>query len=239
MKQILLPVLLLFSSYVFSQDNTLVLKKIEFEKEKYVSANFLSMAEPQFTFGPSFGYRFTERSEVFAEAAWITKSPFYNDWQGVEKMNGARLLFQYRYHFLQQWRPLLNFPHRRRGSKSDREPFIGFEFRYKPYSFSSTHTFINSSTNDTLTDYHYNGNATVVGGALLFGHTVSLDHNEQFKLEFTAGIGGKYRHISFKNVPQGYEPFVVRKVEFSYPQLPEEAGNAYFILAVRLRYTIR
>lgn len=235
MKRSLLPFFSLLVHSLFSQDNTLVLKNNGFDKEKYLAVNFLSLTEPQLTFGPAFGYRFTERSEVFAEAAWVTRSPVYN-WQEVEKMNGARFIMQYRYHWQGRARPLINFHLARRRFTSEREPFLAVEFRYKPYSFSSAATFVKSSTNDTLGNHPYRANATVIGGGLLLGHTTNLSGNENLQLEFTAGMGGKYRFIRFRDLPEGYAPLILRKVDFSYPQLPEEAASVYFVFAIRLRY---
>jgi hypothetical protein len=63
MGKCLLPLSLLFTVQSFSQIAKNKLSRDFDEKEKYFSLNPFSVAEPMFTLGPSFGCRFTERSE--------------------------------------------------------------------------------------------------------------------------------------------------------------------------------
>lgn len=211
-------------------------------KETYLSFNLLSVTEPQLALGPSFGIRFTERSETFAEVAYIGKSPFYrNDWKDFSYLHGARFILQYRYHFLQQWRPLINFggaSHRKKVNERQ-QPFIGIEFRYKPYRFSSKDNFINEATHDTLFNVPFTAQTNVLGGALIFGRTFNLSSDNRWKLELTAGIGGKQRLVKFKIPASGYKLYrdFIPKDGPIIPKLQEETGTVYFPFAMRLRYT--
>lgn len=208
------------------------------EKEKYFSLNLFSAAEPRFALGPSFGIRFTERSEFFTEAAYITRSPFYDNAR-FEKLNGTRIILQYRYHFLQQWRPLFSFLAFRRNLRARHQPFIGIEWRMKPFFFSSTGTFINATTSDTLRSYAFRARSFTYGAALIFGETLNLSSDEKWKLEITAGIGGKQRSVTLKTVPSGYLPYYLPAPEWvSIPPPQIETGGVIFPFAIRLRYVI-
>lgn len=206
--------------------------------EKYISMNFFAAAEPQFALGPSFGIRYTERSEFFAEAAYVTRTPFYDN-NKLTRLNGARFIIQYRYHFLQQWRPLFPFLGDRRNLRARQQPFIGLEWRMKPLSFSSKGTFINSTTADTLSGYSFRANSFTYGGALIFGETLNLSADEKWKLEITAGIGAKNRLVKLKSVPPGYSVYDPPPAEwFRIPAPETEAGGILFPFAIRLRYVI-
>lgn len=240
MKPVFLFIFFTFSFSCFSQsieDNIIS----EFQgKEKYFSMNFFSMAEPQFALGPSFGARISERSEFFAEAAYVAKSPFYNNsWNDVEKLTGARVIIQYRYHFLQQWKPWFNFRKKSKLLRSRHQPFIGFEFRIKPVSFSTKGSFVNKTIQDTLFNYPFNANAFTFGGALIFGNTFNLSSDNKWKLEVTFGIGAKHKLVNFKTVPQNYIPFYNDRIAFQVPLLYEEIGSAIFPCAIRIRYILQ
>jgi hypothetical protein len=238
MKYYLLFILMGLSLPVFSQVKKNNLHAAFMEKDKYFSINVLSMAEPMFAFGPSFGNRFTERSEYFFEAAYVAKSPFY-DWQDISRLHGARLLAQYRYHFLQQWRPLINFGKANRRRRERQQSFIAAEFRYKPFSFSSKGNFVNPFTLDTLINVPFSAGTNTFGGALLFGGTLNLSANEKWKLEITAGIGGKQRIVNLKSIPSGYRVYrELQKEGPVFPLLQEETGAPYFPCTIRLRYII-
>lgn len=238
MRSFLLSVCLLFSLPVISQSFNKKPGSGYQGVEKYVSLNFLSVAEPQFTFGPSAGIRFSERSEVFAEAAYVGRGFLYEDQKSL-RLNGARLIFQYRYHFLQQWRPLINFGLRNRSMRERHQPFVALEWRMKPLAFSGTATFVNESTADTLTGYSYRASSFTFGGALVFGSTFNLGRDERWKLELTAGIGAKQRLVKFKNVPAGYQSYNGLKREWLYIPPPEvETGGVLLPVAIRLRYVL-
>jgi hypothetical protein len=197
------------------------------------------VAEPMFAIGPSYGCRFSERSECFFEVAYVSKSPFY-DWQDISRLHGARMLAQYRYHFLQQWKPLINFGTRNRRRRERQQPFIAAEFRYKAFSFSSKGNFVNPSIRDTLYGVSFNANTNTLGGALIFGSTFNLSADEKWKLELTAGMGCKQRFVKLKTLPAGYQVYrdLFPKDGPTIPLLQEEAGFPYFPFAVRLRYVI-
>lgn len=236
MREYVLSFLVLISFSSFSQN---IKKKIGNgyeDKEKYISVNFFSIAEPQFAFGPSFGNRFTERSEYFIELSYVTKTPFY-DWKDFERLRGARIIAQYRYHFLQQWRPLINFGAANRRRRERHQPFMGIEFRVKPISFITSGNFINTASNDTLVNYSFSANAFTYGGTLIFGKTFTISADEKWKLELTMGIGAKQRDVKLKTVPAGYKVLSIERIAFQTPPLQEAAGGVLIPLALRIRYT--
>jgi hypothetical protein len=239
MKLLLWVSIFFFASYVQAQQKSGRINTRFDETEKYISLNLFSVAEPQFAFGPSFGIRFTERSEIFAEAAYVAKTPFYkNDWEDYSYLRGARVILQYRYHFLQQWRPLFNFGLRNRRIRSRHQPFMGVEFRVKPIFFSTSASFVNQSTNDTLYNYVFKANAFTYGGALIFGNTFNLSRDEKWKLEFTLGIGAKQRVINKTTIPEGYKRPQLERAPFQRPPLYEELGTILIPCAIRLRLVL-
>lgn len=209
---------------------------------KYLSFNPLGLLEPQIAAGLGGGIRMSDRSEFFTELSYVAKHPAYQ-YDNLNFYHGIRLLAQYRYHFLQQWRPLINFGaitkfqrERRRRNQS----FIAVEFRYKPASFSSYNAFENKATADTLNKYAYKAISHSIGGAILFGETFSLNKEDNLFLEITAGIGAKQKFVKYTNVPQGYSviPKIPREMNF-IPKIDEAVGMPYFPCTIRLRYLLR
>lgn len=222
-----------------AQFNKEGIKKGFDEREIYVSLNPFSIAEPQFAFGPSAGIRYSERSEVFAEAAWVTRSPFYED-NDYLRLRGARFLFQYRYHFLQEWRPLFPFGSMRRKIRERHQPFVAIEGRLKPLSFESYGEFINSNTGDTLRHYRFAANSFTIAWSLLFGHSFNLSADERWKLEFTAGFGVRQRYVNLKTVPKGYEAYTNPRKPWILIPAPEDAySGPQFPVCFRLRRVLK
>jgi hypothetical protein len=214
-------------------------KAVEYEEEgKYISFNFLSLVEPQFAIGPSAGWRFTERSEFFVEAAYVVQSPFHDNTE-YSKLRGSRLLVEYRYHFLGTRKrifPLL--PFRSNGRKL--ESFIGIQGMLKPVKFNAKATFINPVLNDTLSNYSFNANANTAALAVTWGSVINLSSNEKWKLEISIGIGGKDRKVKLKSIPDGYKrPADIGLREWLYiPPLYENTGGLHIPFGLRLRYLL-
>ena len=239
MKKFIAGLLLLVCSRSGAQQMQVILEQDQFtEKEKYFSFNPLALAEPHLAMGGGFGNRFSKRSEYFTELSYVAKQPFYH-YTAQKSLNGLRFIAQYRYHFLQQWRPLINMGERRRSRRASHNPFVGVEFRIKPFNFSANKTFVRDNPADTLSNFLYKANAVSLGGALIFGETINLSADERWKLEFTIGIGGKVKIINYKNIPDGYKPFLLEGGwGFASPGAAEAVGLPYFPCALRLRYVI-
>ncbi len=221
----------LSASQIISKETTV--------KEKYISFNIPALAEPHLAVGPSAGMRITNRSEFFAEASFITRSPIrYSFNAGIRQLYGARVIMQYRYHFLQRWKPLVKINSVSKRNRSLHHPFVAAEFRLKPLSFHTRGTFINYSTNDTLDNYPFKANTITYGGALIFGHTMNLSADEIWKLEFTAGLGAKQRIIQKTTVPSGYKQPYLERIPYQIPLLYEELGTVLLPIAFRLRYIL-
>ncbi len=207
-------------------------------QEKYISFNPFGLAEPHLAIGAGFGNRFTDRSEYFAELCYVLKHPFYDN-NLQNQLHGFRFIGQYRYHFLQRWRPIINLGSAIRIRNASRNPFIGLEFRIKPFNFSANRTFVNNNSVDTLADFLYKANAVSIGGALIFGETYNISSNGKWKLEFSVGIGGKIKFVKYKNIPAGYKPILLdRHFGLATPGIDEPIGTPNFPCALRVRYMI-
>jgi hypothetical protein len=204
------------------------------EKESYFSFNPFGLIEPQVAIGAGYGNRFTERSEYFTELSYVGNNYIYGNL--LSKLDGARLIMQYRYHFLQQWKPLLNFHFRIKKIKTD--PFMGIEFRLKGYHFWDRNSFINPITHDTLSNVLYSANVLSIGGGVVFGRTFSISSNDRWKLELTAGIGGKQKFVTLKDHPAGYAPSVNKRIDLGPPDIFEAVGMPYVPCTIRVRYII-
>ncbi len=213
-------------------------KSNPFSGKQYYSFNTLGWVEPHFAIGMGIGNRFTERTEYFTELSYVGKTPFFK-LDGFQSLHGFRFLAQYRYHLLQRWKPILDLGLLTAEAKAKHSPFVGLEFRWKYYRFTSTNYFINSTTHDTLSKYPYVADANSVGGALVFGYTFKLSKNNKWQLELTAGIGAKQKFVQFKNLPPGYELKIGRKPDVLGPPYIEEAvGMPYIPATARLRYLL-
>ncbi len=207
------------------------------ESEKYITFNPLALAEPHMAIGAGFGNRFTERSEYFAEFSYVMKPIFYD--MNITSLNGYRLLTQYRYHFLQRWRPLINLGKKRRDRTARLNPFVGVECRIKRFSFSdniSPALFLqNSTTGDIIKDFSYKAKALVLSTAIVFGGSYNI--NDKWKLEIAGGIGGRNRRVSFKNLPNGYEVFNTPRLSgFRIPAIYENSEGGTLVYAIRVKY---
>ncbi len=205
--------------------------------QKYISFNPLALAEPQMVVGAGFGNRFTERSEYFAELSYVLKQPFYNAQPENERVNGYRLITQYRYHFLQK--PQSNVIGRRKSNKRNNrhEPFLAFEFKIKSFNYNSERVLANKTTLDTLQKMNYQTNNFNIGAALLYGETYNI--SEHFKIELTIGIGGRDKTIKYKNAKPGYEEIGRMPDSYSPLNIDKPGGMPYFAVALRLKYLLQ
>ncbi|MGZ3940342.1 MAG: hypothetical protein ACXVBK_16335 [Flavisolibacter sp.] len=205
----------------------------EFKSQKYLSLNPFGLAEGNMAIGAGFGNRLTSRSEYFSELSYLSKSALYDY---VHSLQGFRLIGQYRFHFLVHE---ASHPGEER-KRDNTQFFVGLEFRLKQYNFSNNASFIRVSTHDTLSNYEYDAKATCLAGAIIFGTCFDLSANGKWQFEFTAGIGGKSKIVHFKNLPQGFELFVIPPREWGYvPPIAESKNTVYMPSAIRIRYRIR
>jgi hypothetical protein len=206
--------------------------------EQYFSFNPFALAEPQLAVGIGFGNRFTERSEYFTELSYVGKQPFYDGLE-VNYLHGIRFLAQYRYHFLQQWRPLIDLGKVIRERRAEQHPFIAVELRIKPYEFSANGSFVKNSPPDTLNKQLYKAGSFTIGGAVLLGKTFDISANEKWKIEITGGMGIKTKSVHYKNIATGYEPLISRnRNALAAPAINDAVASPYFPFAIRIRYVL-
>jgi hypothetical protein len=156
----------------------------------------------------------------------------------MDYLHGMRFIAQYRYHFLQQWKPLLRVGIAKQERSSRIHPFIAVEFRIKPFSFSAKNTFVKSNPADTLRDFVYEANALSIGGAIVFGSTYNISANGRWKIELTAGIGAKQKFVHYRNLEEGYEHLNIKKIDIGAPQPDDAVGTPYFPFCMRIKYVI-
>lgn len=238
MKQLLFVISLLWViAATAQQNNTRRASAAKVQMQQYLTFNPLGLAEPQLTAGIGFGNRFTRRSEYFTELSYIGKHPSYGF--AMAYLHGMRFIAQYRYHFLQQWKPLLKVGIKRQERAARIQPFIAAEFRIKPFNFSAKNSFVRKNPADTLNDFAYEANALSVGGAIVFGSTYNISANGRWKIELTAGIGAKQKFVRYKNVPAGYERYTIKRIDLGAPQPDEAIGLPYFPFCMRIKYMIQ
>lgn len=229
-------IILVSSQIVFAQEAE---KKTDKKhRDSYITYSPFNWLEAQMPVGLGFANQFSERSEVYTELSWITRTPFYSI--EADKLSGFRAIAQYRYHIFGGGFPIIGFLRRRRSMMIHAsESFIGLESRIKTYNFSAKYDFINSSGPDTLHQYQYNANAVVWGGAFVFGKAFSISRDDRLQLEINVGIGGKEKTVKFKNVPAGYKPVTnIGGWGLKPPGIQESVGNPYFPCALRIRYAL-
>ena len=209
----------------------------DFETGKYITFNPFAIFEPQATIGLGFGNRFSQRSEFYGELSYLTKTPFYD--YRINDLRGYKIVTQYRYHFLQQWKPIINGSRVARERRGRFQPFTGIEFRFKNFSFSSNKTIYSDLPRDTISSYNYKTTATVIGGAIIFGSTYKISRNEKWNLEVTSGIGARHRFVKNLNLPAGYKVLDQRRYyAFRLPPIDEAIGLPYFPIAVKIKYIL-
>jgi hypothetical protein len=204
---------------------------------KHFSFNPLGLAEPQIALGMGFGNHFSERSEYFAELSYIAKNPLYGDI--IKSLHGMRLITQYRYHFLQPWRPIATWGLGFGKSRVRQNHFIAAEFRLKTYNFSDKNTFVNRATSDTLNNFLYKANALSIGGGIAFGSIYRIGKSGNWQIEATIGIGAKQKFVHYINKPDNYSINTVKGgFGLKPPQIYEAVGMPYVPCTIRLRYLI-
>jgi hypothetical protein len=191
------------------------------QKGWYLSFNPHSLLEAeQGAVGLGVGYRVSNRIELWTELNYLYKG-FFQDPEYFNNLNGFRSITSFKYYY-----------------NNKHGFFIGAEFRIKKYSFDDKNTFINSHTNDTLTNFSYKAGHTLIGGGVFWGKRFKLTANGKFELEGNIGVGVKQRIIDRKNVPAGY---VVREYFYKdrispIPDTDVEQTLPYFPAIVRFVY---
>jgi hypothetical protein len=158
------------------------------QKELYLSFNPHALLEPhQGAAGLGMGYRLNKRIEFFTEISYLYRgidgksANDFNNLKGFRGIVSGKYFYQNKYGF-----------------------FVGADIRIKQYSFNGKNTFVNSQLRDTLNNYQYKPQHTLIGIAAFWGKCFKITANGKFELEGNIGIGVKRRFINRKNVPTGY-----------------------------------
>ena len=125
--------------------------------------------------------------------------------------------------------------------KNKNKFFFGLEFRYKNYTYTESEDFENKLTADTLLNYSYKLENTLLGGAVFFGRRFKISGNGKFEIEAIGGIGAKYRSLIYNDVPAGYKRIEYEITRGSFQLYPlnyfyNEQWLPYFPIALKLVY---
>lgn len=183
--------------------------------------NPFGLAESQMFLGPAASYRFSPRYEAWGELSAVLRNNYMPKYW--TDMRGYRLILQ-----------------GRRYSKNDQRNFIATEFRLKNFSSNDHRDFVNSSTADTLYNFPYRQNQTLIGGAIVFGKRTFLDKAHNFYLEFTLGFGIKQRFTKPKNISPGYH-FKIEEEVSGGPGLSikyDDVALPYLPMGLRLMWVL-
>jgi hypothetical protein len=216
MKKILLFSFLVFTVSAMAQkknNHTPVL-----QKGLYLSFSPHALLEPQQgAVGLGVGYRFNKRIELWAEGSYLYKGINTEDEFGG--LHGFRAIVSGKYFY-----------------QNKKGFFVGAELRIKQYSFNNKNTFINDQLRDTLKNYQYTAQHSIMGGAVFWGKRFKLSANGKFELEGNIGVGAKYRFINRKNIANGYYRVTGPDKIDLLPEIDTEQLLPYFPTTVRLIY---
>ena len=220
MKKIFLT-LFLFASIIGSAQKKTNRHTPVLQKGWYLSFNPHSILEPeQGAAGLGIGYRLSNHIELWTELNYLYKG-FFQGPGYSNNLHGFRSATSFKYYYSNKY----GF-------------FVGAEFRIKKYSFDDKNTFVNSQTNDTLTNFSYKPSHTLIGGGVFWGKRFKLTANGKFELEGNIGVGVKQRIIDRKKVPNGYlirEYFYQIRIS-PIPDTDVEQTLPYFPAIVRFVY---
>lgn len=184
-----------------------------------VGVNPLSVIESMPSIGPCVSYRFSQKLEAWGETSVIFGN-LYAKSLGTN-VSGYRFIVQPRF-----------YPGKKHLF------FIAVEFRLKQYSYNSSGTFINHSTNATLQNFPYKASQVLPGWAFVFGKQMIMSQNHHLYLDLTVGFGSKQRNITIKNKPAGYEYNYVSPRSYVPQYGANNTESVYFPVGVRLMWRL-
>jgi hypothetical protein len=185
-------------------------------KGVYLSLNPYSVIEPQQgAVGLGIGYRFNKRIELHLQTEYLYRGVLadnLHDLHGFRAILSGKYFYQNKYGF-----------------------FVGAELRLKQYTFVDNTTIVNEQLRDTITNFQYHPQHTLIGVAVFWGKRFKLTPNGKFELEGHIGAGGKYRRIERKGFPAGYvKQEEIFRQEFLIPNIDREIGLPYITGGIKL-----
>ena len=190
------------------------------KKGLYLSVNPLGVLEPQAAYGAGIGYRFNEYFELSTEYAQLKPSTWmgegkYTNIEGYRAVTTAKITIS-----TNEWKK----------SKT----FIGIEGRVRNYSFDDVANFTNKSTQLTIKDHNFKNKTSVFGVAGLIGKQYDLGEDSRWAIEFTAGLGLRFKNINREGTPEN--SFIV-PTEMGFAETPnyvDKYTSVYFPVGIRL-----
>jgi hypothetical protein len=186
----------------------------------WLSFNPCGLLEDPTALGAGIGYVLNKKMEVWTEASALRGGLTFPE----AGFSGFRQIIQLR------WRHPDFF--------DDPNMLLGLDLRYKTYTYRDTNVFADPGTHDTLSGVPFLSRHYVFGAALLIGSRTALGRSDHWTLEWTLGLGPKYKRIIRVGPPTGYR-YLGRglPVDLGVKDLVEESGWApYFPCAVRIVY---
>lgn len=188
-----------------------------------IGVNPLALAEPSVAISTAGYYQFTKKFGIMAEPALLLGNSYFlpNNWKNIK---GFRIAVQ----------PKLSI-------SFDNGFYLGFDGRFKSYSFNSTGRFIKNNYADTILVNGFRQREDIFGGALQLGLYVNLNKKETIFLDFSLGIGAKHRYITRKSNIAGYDIYLLDRqsdVALHPPYEFNDAGTVYTPGGVRLVFLL-
>ena len=181
-----------------------------------LSFNPLGLLES--AYGIGIGYHLNKNSEIWSETSLLRGQPY----AGANPLTGFRQIVQYK-----RFIPSVN-----------ENFFLGFEMRYKYYSYRDTNDFANPGIPDTLRNVQFLSEHHIFGAALQVGRRFALSKEGRFQIETMIGFGVKDKFIDRRGPPAGYHYLDGGKsIDLSIRDLVEQSGTTIYLPgSVRLIY---
>jgi hypothetical protein len=191
---------------------------ISYYRRLTLSLNPLGLAEFGPVVGLGAGYQWNAHWQVWLEGSAIFPGRNRNDYPII---SGSRveLALKYYYGRRSQW-------------------FVGGEFRWKQVFYAEQSTFIRPSNNDIANNVGYTLRNDLPGVAFLTGQRTKAFWHYHVWIEWSVGLGLKYRFVRIEGGPQGYE--IIKDVDYRLRPLdlaPEvQRFRVYIPATIRIVY---
>lgn len=192
----------------------------QFKSGVYLTVNPLGVLEPQTSIGGGIAFRLNDDIEISGEYSSLSSSLFLNDYRFTDVV-GSRSIVRVKYTI----------------SKNEEQysrVFIGAEARFKSFTHADVASFTNLQTGVVSKDVAHKNTVTVKGYGAIIGKQFDLGYLSNWSIEFTAGIGLRFKNTHRTDVPNN--SYIVPK-DIGFGETPNYLNNHtsfYFPVGVRV-----
>jgi hypothetical protein len=162
-----------------------------------VSFNPLGLVEFGPVVGLGVGYQWNDHLQLWLEGSAIFPGRNRNDYP-ITCGSRVELALKYYYGRRNQW-------------------FVGGEFRWKQVFYAEQSTFFNPPNNNPIQNVGYTLRNDLPGIAFLAGQRTKAFWRHRFWIEWSVGVGIKYRFVRIEGAPPGYE--IGKDVDYKFRPL--------------------